>query len=143
MSYMTNFSENLTFVTTSFGFYKKKCCLPLGFIVPVFIPSSVGVALKGLEQYNVVTAAVNPGADETYDDDAKDPDLEPDLDEEERKSAKKAGGGRRRSVQFNEEVEVKTVDASQPVCLEISEDKIDKGYSRSISACSHLTRKHA
>ena len=47
--------------------------------------------------------------------------------EEESKSAKKAGGGRRRSVQFNEEVEVKTVDANQPVCLEISEDKIDKG----------------
>ena len=50
-------------------------------------------------------------------------------EEEESKAAKKAGsgGGRRRSVQFNEEVEVKTVDASQPVCLEISEDKIDKG----------------
>ena len=40
---------------------------------------------------------------------------------------RKGGSERRRSVQFNEEVEVKTVDSSQPVCVEISEDKIDKG----------------
>ena len=42
-------------------------------------------------------------------------------------------GSRRRSVQFNEEVEVKTVDATQPVCLEISEDKIDKGTTLNTS----------
>lgn len=49
--------------------------------------------------------------------------------EESKAKAKSGSGGRRRSVQFNEEVEVKTVDSTQPVCLEISEDKIDKGTS--------------
>ena len=50
-----------------------------------------------------------------------------DLEGSPQKEEGRQGGSRRRSVQFNEEVEVKTVDASQPVCLEISEDKIDKG----------------
>jgi len=49
-----------------------------------------------------------------------------DLEGSPQKEEGRQGGSRRRSVQFNEEVEVKTVDATQPVCLEISEDKIDK-----------------